>query len=130
MGKKETDKKFGNAHEKTINLGAGHDRKGLNEEKVKKERESIKAIKEKQRMRKLMMAESGQTHLIDEEVQAKIDESHNKWKDTHEAKIKVRKADSSKWDVDHEKIAKNKAELAAIKEKRKSKKSNKAKIEE
>merc|ERR1712048_1422659 len=52
----------------------------------------------------------------------KIEESHNQWKDTHAKKPKKIAADSSKWDLDHEKIAKNKAEIKAIKEKKRASK--------
>merc|ERR1712228_1005240 len=78
-------------------------------EKIAKNKAELRAIKEKRRLAK-------------EPDKKKIEESHNKWKDTHEKNAKVIKADSSKWDVDHEKIRKNKAELQAIKEKKRASK--------
>merc|ERR1712083_1169681 len=52
------------------------------------------------------------------ETQNKIEKSHNKWKDTHEAQVKVSKADTSKWDNDWETINKQREEIKAIKEKK------------
>merc|ERR1712157_646228 len=61
----------------------------------------------------------------DEERNAKIKKSHNKWKDTHAKKAKVIKADNSKWDNNWDKINKQRAEIKAIKERKRRAKAEK-----
>jgi len=84
-------------------------------DKINKQREEIQHIKEKQRLAKL--AKEAGEEFVDEEAQEKLEKSHNQWVDTHEKKVKVRKADNSKWDNDWSKIEKQRAEIKAIKEK-------------
>eukprot|EP01084_Bolivina_argentea_P274163 467240_1 len=81
----------------------------------------------KKRIAKLEAEEYG-VPIVDEEVQHKIEishnkwkdthESHNKWKDSHEENAKVIKADTSKWDNDWDKINKQREEIKAMKEKK------------
>eukprot|EP01083_Nonionella_stella_P105780 304472_1 len=82
-------------------------------DKINKQREEIRAIKEKKRKKKL--AKTG-TRTADE--QAKIEKSHNKWKDSHAKDAKVIKANTANWDNDWEKINKQREEIRRIKEKK------------
>eukprot|EP01084_Bolivina_argentea_P274162 467239_1 len=82
-------------------------------DKINKQREEIRAIKQKKRMSKLAK-EQGQ---LDTETKKKIEKSHNKWKDTHAKNAKVIKANTSKWDNDWDKINAKRAEIKAIKQK-------------
>ena len=87
-----------------------------NWDEIEKQRAEIKAIKDKQRIQKLEAEEYG-TPVVDEEVQHKIEDSHNQWKDTHDSEVVASKADASKWDNDWEKINKQRESIKAIKDK-------------
>ena len=86
-------------------------------DKINKQREEIKAIKEKQRIAKLE-AEMNGTPIIDEDTQEKLEKSHNQWVDSHEQQAKVIKADTSKWDNDWDTINKQREEIEHIKERK------------
>merc|ERR1712113_390806 len=110
--------KWKDTHEAQVKVSKADTSKWDNDwDTINKQREEIKAIKEKQRLAKLEAEEYG-TPKIDDETQEKIEKSHNKWKDTHEAQVKVSKADTSKWDNDWETINKQREEIKAIKEKK------------
>ena len=104
-------------HEAQVKVQKADNTKWDNDwDKINKQREEIKAIKEKQRIAKLE-AEINGTPVIDQDTQEKLEKSHNQWVDTHEAQIKVQKADTSKWDNDWDKIQQQREEIKAIKEK-------------
>ena len=105
-------------HEKKVKVTKADNTKWDNDwDKINKQREEIRAIKEKQRLAKLEAEANGgvSTPIKDKD---KIEKSHNKWKDTHAKNAKVIKADNSKWDNDWDKIEKQRAEIKAIKEKK------------
>merc|ERR1712154_592944 len=114
----ESHNQWKDTHEKQAKVIKADNSKWDNDwDKIEQQRAEIKAIKEKQRIAKLEAEENG-VAVIDEETKHKIEESHNKWKDTHEKQAKVIKADNSKWDNDWSKIEKQRAEIKAIKEKK------------
>merc|ERR1712032_1283206 len=115
--KKETEKKFArSAHEQDPKLIKADNSKWDNDwDKIEKQRAEIRAIKEKKRISKLQ-------HENDlKERNKKKKDTDKKFKSAHEAKpkkIKPKERVGTDWD----KIEKQRAEIRAIKEKRKREK--------
>eukprot|EP01084_Bolivina_argentea_P274169 467248_1 len=87
------DPQFHHAHEaESTHQKADTSKWDNNWEEINKQREEIKAIKEKKRIAKLEAEEYG-VAIVDEETQDRIEKSHNKWKDSHAKEAKVIKAD-------------------------------------
>merc|ERR1712154_313018 len=116
--------KFGNMHEKDNKVIKAETSKWDNDwDKIEKERAKIKAIKEKKRISKLQ----AENQLL-ERNKAKKDTSKKFHNASHEKAPKKQAALSSKWDNDWEKIEKQRAEIKAIKEKKKKEKMEKDNI--
>eukprot|EP00485_Elphidium_margaritaceum_P020252 CAMPEP_0202726842 /NCGR_PEP_ID=MMETSP1385-20130828/184818_1 /ASSEMBLY_ACC=CAM_ASM_000861 /TAXON_ID=933848 /ORGANISM="Elphidium margaritaceum" /LENGTH=601 /DNA_ID=CAMNT_0049393071 /DNA_START=44 /DNA_END=1850 /DNA_ORIENTATION=+ len=89
-------------------------------DKIGKQREEIKAIKEKQRISKLEAELNGNgTPAMDEETQKKLEASHNQWKDSHAKDVKVLKSgETLGQDRRDAELHRKREEIKAIKEKR------------
>merc|ERR1712154_188138 len=82
------------------------------EKELQRKRAEIKAIKEKKRLAKLQ----SENDLLERNKKKK--ETEKKFKNAHEKDPKKIRADSGKWDNDWDKINKQRAEIRAIKEKK------------
>merc|ERR1712204_61745 len=104
--KKETDKKFGNAHEKDAKVIKANSSNWDNDwDKINAKRAEIKAIKEKKKKAKL----EAENELAERNKRKK--ETDKKFKNAHEKTAKLQKANSKNWDNDWEKINAKRAEI-------------------
>merc|ERR1712244_51385 len=89
------------------------------EKELQRKRAEIKAIKEKKRLAKLQ----SENDLLERNKKKK--ETEKKFKNAHEKDPKKIRADSGKWDNDWDKINKQRAEIKAIKERKRREKAEK-----
>merc|ERR1712154_621328 len=122
--KKDTSKKFHNAsHEKAPKKQAALSSKWDNDwEKIEKQRAEIKAIKEKKKK------EKREKDNILKERNKKKKETDKKFKNAHEKKPK-KIAPKERVGTDWDKIEKQRAEIKALKEKKRREKAEKAEAE-
>merc|ERR1712228_1016063 len=118
--KKETDKKFHNAHEQKPKKIAANSKNWDNDwEKINKQRAEIKAIKEKKRMSKLAK---------ENELKRRNSQRKSYGNSAHEAKPKKMKG-VDRNGLNEDKVNKKRAEIKALKEKKRIEKAQKAEAE-
>merc|ERR1712109_182233 len=94
------------------------------EKELQRKRAEIKAIKEKKRLAKLQ----SENDLLERNKKKK--ETEKKFKNAHEKDPKKIRADSGKWDNDWDKINKQRAEIKAIKERKRREKAEREMMEQ
>merc|ERR1712154_617518 len=104
--KKDTDKKFKNAHDQNAKVIKANTKNWDNDwDKINAKRAEIKKIKEKKRLAKL--EQENELKLRNK----KKKDTDKKFKNAHDQNAKVIKANSKNWDNDWDKINAKRAEI-------------------